>query len=47
MSNQHVAPTIIRALGLDRNELEVLRKEQIPVLPFLFKGEVDNSVTRF
>jgi Type I phosphodiesterase / nucleotide pyrophosphatase len=40
VSNQQVAPTIIRALGLDPNELEAVRKEQIPVLPFLFSGKV-------
>jgi hypothetical protein len=47
VSNQQVAPTILRALGLDPNELEAVRKEQIHVLPFLFGGKVDNSVTRF
>jgi Type I phosphodiesterase / nucleotide pyrophosphatase len=47
VSNQQVAPTIIRALGLDPNDLEAVRKEQIPVLPFLFSGKVDNSVTPF
>jgi hypothetical protein len=34
--NQQVAPTIIKALGLDPNSLEAVRAEQIPVLPFLF-----------
>jgi hypothetical protein len=34
--NQQVAPTIIKALGFDPNELEAVRKEQIHVLPFLF-----------
>jgi hypothetical protein len=47
VSNQQVAPTIIQALGLDPNELEAVRREQIHVLPFLFSGKVDNSVTRF
>jgi hypothetical protein len=47
VTNQQVAPTVIRALGLDPNDLEAVRKEQIHVLPFLFGGEVDNSVTRF
>jgi hypothetical protein len=47
VSNQQVAPTIIRALGLDPNDLDAVRKEQIHVLPFLFSGEVDNSVTRY
>jgi arylsulfatase A-like enzyme len=37
VSNQQVAPTILRALGIDPNELEAVRKEQIHVLPFLFE----------
>ena len=47
VSNQQVAPTIIQALGLDPNELEAVRKEQIHVLPFLFGGQVDNRATRY
>jgi arylsulfatase A-like enzyme len=47
VTNQQVAPTIIQALGLDPNELDAVRKEQIHVLPFLFSGKVDNSVTPF
>jgi hypothetical protein len=47
VSNQQVAPTIIRALGLDPNDLEAVRKEQIQVLPFLFNGKVDNGVTGY
>jgi len=47
VSNQQVAPTIIQALGLDPNDLEAVRKEQIHVLPFLFGSKVDNSVTRY
>jgi hypothetical protein len=47
VSNQQVAPTIIQALGLDPNDLEAVRKEQIHVLPFLFSGKVDNSVTGY
>jgi hypothetical protein len=47
VSNQQVAPTIIQALGLDPNDLEAVRREQIHVLPFLFSGQVDNSVTRY
>ncbi len=47
VSNQQVAPTIIQALGLDPNDLEAVRREQIHVLPFLFSGKVDNSVTPF
>ena len=34
--NQQVAPTIIKALGLNPNELEAVQKERIPVLPFVF-----------
>jgi hypothetical protein len=47
VSNQQVAPTIIKALGLDPNDLEAVQKEQISPLPFLFKGKVDNSVSQF
>jgi len=47
VSNQQVAPTIIQALGLDPNDLEAVRKEQIHVLPFLFNGKVDNGVTGY
>jgi hypothetical protein len=39
VSNQQVAPSVLRALGIDPNDLEAVRKEQIPVLPFLFKGQ--------
>jgi hypothetical protein len=39
VTNQQVAPTIIRALGLDPLELEAVRLEQVPVLPFLFKTQ--------
>jgi len=45
--NQQVAPTIIKALGLDPSDLEAVRKEQIPVLPFLFSGKYDKAVTGF
>jgi arylsulfatase A-like enzyme len=34
-----VAATILQALGIDPNELESVRKEGIPVLPFLFGSE--------
>jgi hypothetical protein len=47
VSNQQVAPTIIKALGLDPDDLAAVRREQIHVLPFLFGGRVDNSVTRY
>jgi hypothetical protein len=45
--NQQVAPTIIKALGLNPDDLEAVRKEQIPVLPFLFKGKVDNKISGY
>jgi Type I phosphodiesterase / nucleotide pyrophosphatase len=45
--NQQVAPTIIKALGLNPDELEAVVKEQIPVLPFLFKGKVDNRISGY
>jgi Type I phosphodiesterase / nucleotide pyrophosphatase len=47
VSNQQVAATIIKALGLDPDELEAVRKEQIQPLPFLFGGKLDNSVPRY
>jgi len=34
--NQQVAPTIIKALAFDPNQLQAVQKEQIPVLPVLF-----------
>jgi len=44
VSNQQVAATIVRALGIDPNELEAVRKEQIHVLPFLFSdGDRDDK----
>jgi arylsulfatase A-like enzyme len=42
-----VAPTIIKALGLDPDDLEAVRREQIAPLPFLLQGEFDNSVSSF
>jgi hypothetical protein len=47
VTNQQVAPTIIRALGLDPNELQAVQKEQIHVLPFLFSGEVSTALPPF
>lgn len=41
VSNQQVAPTIVKALGLDPDALDAVKKEQIEVLPFLFKGQDD------
>ena len=43
VSNQQVAPTILKALGIDPNELQAVRKEQIHVLPFLFEGDEEHS----
>lgn len=39
--NQQVAPTILRALGINPNQLDSVRKEQISVLPFFFEGDGD------
>ena len=36
VTNQQVAPTVIKALGFDPNQLQAVQKEQITVLPFLF-----------
>jgi hypothetical protein len=41
VSNQQVAPTILRALGLNPSELDAVRKEQITVLPFFFESDHD------
>jgi arylsulfatase A-like enzyme len=45
--NQQVAPTIIKALGLDPSQLDAVQKEQISVLPFLFDGKYDNHVSGY
>ena len=47
VSNQQVAPTIIKALGLNPDELDAVRKEQIQPLPFLFSGRNDNGVSHY
>jgi hypothetical protein len=47
VSNQQVAPTIIKALGLDPNDLDAVRKEQIAPLPFLFEAKFDNRIPEF
>jgi len=39
VSNQQVAASIVKALGADPNELQAVRKEQIQVLPFLFRAD--------
>lgn len=36
VSNQQVPGTIAKALGIDPNNLDAVRKEQVQVLPFLF-----------
>jgi hypothetical protein len=36
---QQVAPTILRALGLDPDRLDSVRLEQIQILPFVFSAE--------
>jgi Type I phosphodiesterase / nucleotide pyrophosphatase len=36
--NQQVAPTIVKALGFDPNQLQAVQQEQINVLPFLFNA---------
>jgi Type I phosphodiesterase / nucleotide pyrophosphatase len=36
VSNQQVAPTILKALGIDPDELKAVQKEEIQVLPSLF-----------
>lgn len=43
VSNQQVAPSILKALGIDPNELKAVRREQIKVLPFLFGGGDSDS----
>jgi hypothetical protein len=40
-SNQQVAPTILKVLGIDLDELQAVQKEYIHVLPFLFGDEHD------
>ena len=44
VSNQQVAPSILKALGIDPSQLQAVRKEQITVLPFLFTdGDADDK----
>jgi len=38
VSNQQVAPTIIKALGFDPSQLQAVQQERIDVLPFLFNA---------
>jgi hypothetical protein len=41
VTNQQVAPTILKALGLDPNELDAVRAERISILPFFFETDRD------
>jgi arylsulfatase A-like enzyme len=43
VSNQQVAPTIIKALGFNPNQLEAVQKEGITVLPFAFDNDGDKD----
>lgn len=43
VTNQQVAPTILKALGLDPQELDSVRAEHIQVLPFFFGGDNDHD----
>ena len=36
VTNQQVAPTILKALGLNPDQLQAVQREGIQVLPFLF-----------
>jgi len=43
VSNQQVPASILKVLGIDPNQLEAVRKEQVQVLPFLFSdGDSDD-----
>jgi hypothetical protein len=37
VTNQQVAASIVKALGAEPEELQAVKREQIPVLPFLFR----------
>jgi hypothetical protein len=39
VATSQVAPSILKALGIDPNELLSVRKEGTTVLPFLFGGD--------
>jgi type I phosphodiesterase/nucleotide pyrophosphatase len=43
VSNQQVPASILKVLGIDPNELEAVRKEQVHVLPFLFGDGEDGQ----
>jgi len=42
-TNQQVAASILQALGIDPNELQAVKKEQITPLPFLFSDHDDHN----
>ncbi len=42
VTNQQVAPSILKALGIDPDELQAVQREQTSVLPFLF-GDGDSD----
>jgi type I phosphodiesterase/nucleotide pyrophosphatase len=46
-SNQQVAATILQALGIDPQELDAVRKEQIHALPFLFSSAPEVTAPAF
>ena len=46
VSNQQVAPTILKILGIDPEQLDAVRQEQIQVLPFFFASVDDNDGDR-
>jgi hypothetical protein len=41
VTNQQVAPTILKALGLDPGQLRAVQREQIQVLPFFSTSDHD------
>jgi arylsulfatase A-like enzyme len=43
VATSQVAPSILKALGIDPNELGAVRKEGTEILPFLFSGSDDDD----
>ncbi len=43
VSNQQVAPTILKALDIDPDQLDAVRQERVHVLPFFFTDRDDND----
>jgi len=43
VTNQQVAPTILKVLNIDPEQLDAVRQEQINVLPFFFNDGNDNG----